>query len=81
MIDLLRKLDGILDDAKGIATMVGLGGLVKITDTILTISTDLLENVATGKTALTSSDVAEVEALLAKVQAENDELIKLINRS
>ena len=79
MIEILRILDEALEKMKPIAGVVGLGSVVKLADTILTVGTSVLENYKTGAVAISSEDAAEIEIMLRRVQDENDALHDKIN--
>lgn len=79
MIEILRVLDETLDKMKPLASVVGLGSVVKLADTILTVGTNVLENYKTGSIAISSKDAAEIEAMLKRVQDENAALHDKIN--
>ena len=79
MIEILRVLDETLEKMKPIASVVGMGSVVKLADTILAVGTSVLENYKTGSIAISSEDAAEIEIMLKRVQDENDTLHDKIN--
>ena len=79
MIEILRVLDETLEKMKPIASVVGMGSVVKLADTILAVGTSVLENYKTGSIVISSEDAAEIEIMLKRVQDENDALHDKIN--